>query len=559
MLGKRIRHLARYREIAYILIRNGFGWFITEIGLAHLLTVPRRVLIRDDRAREVRSPYERIRMAIEQLGPTFIKMGQVASMRTDLLPQELTEQLAKLHDHVPAMPFAVVEEIVEAELGRPLSDVFGEFSETAIGSASIGQVHRAQLRTGETVAVKVQRRDIQSNIAVDFEILADIVRLAERHFEWARHYELGEIVEEFRRTLQDECDYRIEARNAEKLHELFRQDRTVYIPQVNWDYTTSHVLVMEFVEGIKLDNHAALDQAGCNRKQVAVRICQAVFTQIFVHGFFHADPHPGNIAVLPGNGIVWMDFGMVGRLTPDLKRRLGALIIGLMRRNTALIVRALYRMGVVPADIDDRKLRQDVEQLRDRYYAVPLSQIHFGESIHDIFRVAYEHRIRIPADLSLVGKTLVTMEGVVENLDQDFRIMDIAESFGKRLIREQFHPKTLARSSVQSLVDGTDAMWDLPRQIRGLLSDLRRGRPRVQVDVPELSNLVQKMDRITNRMSFSVIILALSIFMAGLMIASSLTQPRVGILNLPFTDIGLVIGVLMVILLVWSIIRSGRL
>ncbi len=557
-LGKRIRHLTRYREITSILIRNGFGWFVDETGLARLLNFPRWVL-RGAQVREAPTAYERIRIAVEQLGPTFIKMGQVASLRTDLLPMELTEELARLGDEVPPMPFETVRKIVEKELGNPVEETFSEFSQTVIGSASIGQVHRAVLISGETVAVKVQRQDIRTNIEIDFEILADIARLAEKRFDWAQHYALTEIVEEFRRTLLDECDYAIEARNAERIYHQFEDDETVYIPKVNWDLSTGRVLVMEYVEGIKLDGDIRRVGVGLDPTVLATRVCNAVFAQIFIHGFFHADPHPGNLAALPGNVILFMDFGMVGSLTSDLKTRLGSLIIGLMRRNTDMIVRSLYRMGVVPDDIDDVKLRRDVERLRQKYYDVPLSQVNIGESVQDIFTVAYLHRIRIPADLSMVGKALVTLEGVVEHVDPTFRIMDVAESFGRRMVREQMDPRNLVKEALGTGADAAEFLIDFPRQLRLLLRDARAGKTRVQLRTPELDNVLHKLDRVTNRITLSVMILSLSIFMAGLMIASSIARPKASFLHVPLTDVGLVAGLIMVAALVWSIIRSGRL
>ena len=557
-LGKRIRHLTRYREITSILIRNGFGWFVDETGLARLLNFPRWVL-RGAQVREAPTAYERIRIAVEQLGPTFIKMGQVASLRTDLLPMELTEELARLGDEVPPMPFETVRKIVEKELGNPVEETFSEFSQTVIGSASIGQVHRAVLISGETVAVKVQRQDIRTNIEIDFEILADIARLAEKRFDWAQHYALAEIVEEFRRTLLDECDYAIEARNAERIYHQFEDDDTVYIPKVNWDLSTSRILVMEYVEGIKLDGDIRRVGVGLDPTVLATRVCNAVFAQIFIHGFFHADPHPGNLAALPGNVILFMDFGMVGSLTSDLKTRLGSLIIGLMRRNTDMIVRSLYRMGVVPDDTDDVKLRRDVERLRQKYYDVPLSQVNIGESVQDIFTVAYLHRIRIPADLSMVGKALVTLEGVVEHVDPTFRIMDVAESFGRRMVREQMDPRNLVKEALGTGADAAEFLIDFPRQLRLLLRDARAGKTRVQLRTPELDNVLHKLDRVTNRITLSVMILSLSIFMAGLMIASSIARPKASFLHVPLTDVGLVAGLVMVAALVWSIIRSGRL
>jgi ubiquinone biosynthesis protein len=556
ILGKRVRHLSRYKAVAQILIRNGFGWFIDEIGLTRLLTLPKR-LWRETERKETTTTSERIRMTIEQLGPTFVKIGQIASLRTDLLPLDLTEQLARLQDEVPPLEFAKIRQIVESELGCELEDIFQTFDEFPIGSASIGQVHRAVLQSGDIVAVKVQRPEIRRNIEVDFEILADIARLAEKRFKWAEHYELGSVVEEFRNTLLSELNYLIEGQNAERIRKMLYELNTVYIPQIYWDFTTSKILVMEFVKGIKLNEYSTLDSAGYNKKVLAARASKAVFSQILMHGFFHADPHPGNLAALPGDVILFMDFGMVGRLTPEMKGHLAGLIIGLMRRNTDLIIRALYRMGVVPATIDDDKLHRDIDLLRDKYYDIPLSQVNLGESVSDIFSVAYKHRIKIPADLSLVGKTLLTIEGVVTKLDPEFRIMDVALPFGKRLLKNQFKPRTVTRNMFGSMLDMADFATDFPRQMRHVLQEIRRERIKAELTIPEIQGFLNKLDRTSNRLSFSVVVLALSIFMAGAMIASSI-RPNLSIWRVPLMEFGIIISAIMVLLLIWSIFRSGR-
>ncbi|MDQ0190795.1 AarF/ABC1/UbiB kinase family protein [Alicyclobacillus cycloheptanicus] len=556
-LGKRVRHLQRYRQIAQIFIRNGFGWFIDGIGFAEFITLPKRFFT-DAQRRESLSTVERIRLVIEQLGPTFIKLGQIASLRTDVFPPEFIQELTKLQDEVPPVPFPQIREIVEMELGGPLQDTFRTFDETPIGSASIGQVHRAVLWTGEVVAVKVQRPDIERQIRVDLEVLADLAQMAERRFDWARLYQVSDVVAEFTRSLRDELDYTLEGRNADRIRKIFEDDPTVYIPEIYWDLTTPRVLVMEFVEGIKLKDVQALEQAGFDRQRLAANAARAVFTQLLIHGFFHADPHPGNLAALPNHVILFMDFGMVGRLTPDMKDRLASLVVGLMRKNTELIMRGLYRMGVVPLDVDDHKLRRDVEMLREKYYDIPLSQISLASSVNDIFQVAYRHRIQIPPDLALVGKTLLTIEGVVEELDPNFRIMDVAEPFGRQLLKERLHPRTIGRNLVSTAMDVTEFLVDFPKQVRFMVQEIGRGKIKVQMEVNEVNTILSKLDRISNRLSFSVMLLALSIFMAGLLIASALAKSANLLWRFPLTEVGLILGGVMLVWLIWAIFRSGR-
>jgi ubiquinone biosynthesis protein len=556
-LGKRVRYLQRYKDIAQILIRNGFGWFIDEIGLTEALRLPRRERAGEEERRPA-SLAQRIRRVLEELGPTFVKIGQVASLRQDLLPPDVIEQLTKLQDEVPPIGFTVVRQIIEEELGASMDALFSSLEEQPIGSASIGQVHRGVLHSGQVVAVKVQRPGIREAIEVDLEILADLASLAERHLEWARHYRVTDVVEEFRRTLTGELNYLLEARNAERIQRLMAGDPSVYIPSIFWDYTTQRVLTMEYVEGVKLNDRAGLAAAGLDRKLLASRCVRAVLSQILVHGVFHADPHPGNLAALPDHRILFMDFGMVGRLTPELKQRLASLIVGLMRRDTDLIIRALYRMGVVPPDVDQRRLRRDVDELREKYYDIPLSQIHLGESVRDIFIVAFRHRIQIPADLALVGKTLVTLEGLVEDLDPTFRVLDVAEPFGKYLLRERLDPRTWLRMLVDSAIDVSDALLDFPRQLRDLLREVRHGRVKVHVNVPEAERLLRGIDTASRHIALSLVLLSLSIFLAGMMIASALTKTASTFLNQSMTVTGLALEALLLLVILWSVLRSRR-
>ncbi|GLV13060.1 ABC transporter [Alicyclobacillus hesperidum] len=557
ILGKRVRHLSRYKDIAQILVANGFGWFIDEIGLFDILSLPRRIFS-ERRERETISTYERMRLVIEQLGPTFIKLGQIASLRADVFPPEFIEQLTKLQDEVPPVPFDQIRTIVETELGQPLLDVFRAFDELPVGAASIGQVHRAELHSGEEVAVKVQRPDIQQKIEIDLDILMDLARLAERHFEWAAHYELSQVVEEFRYTLLNELNYTIEGRNADRLRNIHEGDATVRIPRIFWDWTTSRVLTMEYVRGIKLTNGAFLRESGYRTGEIAQRVANAEFTQMLMHGFFHADPHPGNLAVLPDHSVLFMDFGMVGRLTPEMKRHLSALIIALMRRDSDAIVRVLYRMGVVPSDVDDRRLHRDVDNLREKYYDLPFTQISLGDAVSELFSVAYRHRIKIPSDLALVGKTLVTVEGVVEGLDSSFRILNIAEPFGRALLRDRMNPSHFIGKAFKGAVDTAELLTDVPRQIRGILREWRRGKVRVQLEMAEVDQLMRQLVRIGNRLSFSITLLAFSIFMAGLLIATVLKRSSSALWSFPTTEVGVAVGLFMVFILIVSIWRSSK-
>jgi Predicted unusual protein kinase len=552
-----MRHISRYRAIALALIRHGFGFVVEEIGFAPFLSLPRRRFPEPEQ-KAPKTVGERIRLVLQELGPAFVKLGQIASTRPDLLPEEIIVELEKLQDRVPPFSFQEVCGIVRDELGDEWHNLFQRLEELPLAAASIGQVHRAVLRSGENVAVKVQRPNIAGVIETDLEILQDLAALAEHRLEWAKAYKIRDMVDEFSKALRAELDYTIEYRNAEKMAGQFGSDPAVYVPKVFFEYSTKKVLTMEYIEGVKLNDPVKLRQDGYNTKRIAERLARAIFQQIFHNGFFHGDPHPGNVFALPGDVIAFIDFGMVGRLNPEMKYHFSSLVIALMRKSSDGVIKSILRMGIVPDDVNMAALRDDVEQLREKYYGVPLSRISLGEAVNDLFRTAFRHSIRIPADLTVLGKTLLTVEGVVEKLDPDFSIFDIAEPFGRQLLKERLHPKHVAESLWKRVNDFGEILIDLPKQMKEAAIWIKRGKWRIEMAVPELDLILRKLDRVGNRLSFSIVLLAFSIIMAGVVIASSLGRQSTLLWRIPVIEIGFGMATLMFLWLLFSIIRSGR-
>lgn len=502
---------------------------------------------------------ERIRLFLEELGPTFVKLGQIASTRSDLIPQDIIKELEKLQDQVGQIPYTEIQEIIEKELGEPIHAIFKDFNQEPLAAASIGQVHHAVLQSGEEVAVKVQRPNIEKKIHTDLEILMNFATLAETRLEWANQYKITEIIEEFKASILAELDYTLEGRNAHKIAMNFKNDKEgVKVPDVYWNFTTERVLTMEFVKGIKLDENVQLIQEGYQPKVIAEKLIHNLFEQILLDGFFHADPHPGNVMVLPEHQLLFMDFGMVGRLTPLMKEHLTDMIIALARQNTHAIVKAIYRMGVVPDEVNDDMMRGDIEELRDKYYDVPFSQVSLGEAVNDLFGVASKHQIRIPADLSLVGKALITLEGTVERLDPDISIVKIAQPFGKRLIKEKYRPKKIAEEVYEQADDYKDIILDLPEHVNAVYKLIRKGKVPLEISVSRVDMILKKLDRISNRLSFSIVLLSFSIIMVGLIIGSAIAGEVSYFWSLPVIEIGFVVAVLMFIWLIFAIFRSGR-
>lgn len=559
MIRKRIRHLQRYREIVNALVRHGFGFVIKDMGLFERLSISKRVLPKQRKGLQTKTIGERIRLFLEDLGPTFIKLGQVASTRYDLLPADVIAELEKMQDQAQPFTFDIVEQIVEEELGDSVENSFQKFSEKPLAAASIGQVHEAVLKTGEHVAVKIQRPNMLATIETDLDILKDLAMIAEQRLEWADRYQVRDIVDEFSQSLLEELDYTVEGRNAEKIGKQFQDDPKVIIPKVYWEYTTEKVLTMEYVKGIKLNETEKIIALGNNRQILAERIVDAILKQILIAGYFHGDPHPGNVLAGSDNTIIFLDFGSVGRLSPELKYHIASLVIALMRKKTEDVIKAITNMGIVPDDINMTSLRADVDQLYEKYYDVALSMVSLGHVINDLFAVAYKHHIRIPPDLTLLGKTLLTMEGMVVKLDPELSILKVAEPFGRRLLMQRYDPKNVAGNLWDQLVEMGEFISDFPKTLKEITTLLKNGKMKQELSFPEKGFKLNQLDRISNRISFSISLLSFSIILAGLIVATAISgRPLLNIEKIPAVEIGIGIATSLFVWLMISIFKGGK-
>ncbi|KAF9132471.1 ubiquinone biosynthesis protein [Paenibacillus rhizosphaerae] len=538
------------------LMRHGFGYIVEELGLFQMLSIPRRWITHE--TPQTKTLGERIRLVLEDLGPTFVKLGQLASTRSDLLPEPIIRELIKLQDQVPPFSSESAKGIIEQELDDAIEDIFSWFEESPIAAASIGQVHLGKLKTGEDVAVKVQRPGALQMVVRDLEILRDLTALAEKRWVWVKQYQIARLVEEFASSMRAELDYTQEGRNAEKIALQFQNDETVCIPRIFWQYTSSRVMTMEYVRGISLSHQEELVAKGYDLKETAEKLVESMLHQIFIEGFFHADPHPGNLLVRKDGSLAYLDFGMVGRLSEEMKDHLSSLIIALMRKNTDSMVRAVLRLGMMPEDGDIRELRRDLDSLREQYYNIPFSEISMGTALNDLFAVAQRHKVMIPPDLTLLGKALLTMEGVIEKLDPTLSIIDMAEPFGRKLIKDRFSTRNLRKKLLGGAAGLAEALFDLPDQARQISSLISKGKLKVEISVPEMEALMRKLDQISNRLSFSIVLLAFSIIMVGLIIGSSLNQQSSVLWHFPVIGTGFIVALLMVLWLLFSIFKSGR-
>ncbi len=556
MLRKKIKHTQRYQEIINAFIRNGFSHFLFKMDLTKRAS--KDTVEGADIDTNLQDMGLKLRHTLQELGPTFIKLGQIVSSRRDSVPEEITTELAKLQDDVTSFPFEKVREIVEGELGDTLENLFADFNEEPLATASIGQVHVAHLFTGEQVAIKIRRPDIQPTIETDLEILHNLARLMEDKFDWAKNYRLQDMIEEFASSLRDELDYQVEGRNAERIAKQFTDQPTIHIPNIHWEFSTKVVLTMDMIKGIKANHIDELEAQGYDLKLIAKRIVDSMFHQVLVEGFFHGDPHPGNVYILPDNEIAYLDFGMVGRISEDLRYHFVSLILSLQQGNSAGMIKTFDEMGLLDDETNMDGLLNDLNDLQSRFYDTLLTEISLGHMITELFAVAYGHNIQLPSSITILGKAILTLEGIVEELDPEFSIMKAVEPFGEKLIKQRFNPKSMLKSSWKQLVEDFEILTSLPKNINDVTSTIKKGKLRMNINLPELQVFLQRIDKISNRISFSIILLSFSILMVGLIIGASIAGQTTLLFRLPVIEAGSVVATLMFLFMIFSIIRSGR-
>lgn len=551
---RRLKHLRRYREIAEVFLRHGFGYTIERLDLVHLLPLGKRFSRRKKGPTERGNAAVRLRSALEQLGATFIKLGQLLSTRADLVPPQYVAELSHLQDDVPPFPTDEAIAMIEAELGRSLDDVFARFDAEPLAAGSIAQVHRAKLHSGEEVVVKLQRPGVEDQIRTDVEILGTLSRIVQDRLR-PEVINVVDFVDEFRRYIMSELDFTREGRNIERFREQFREDPDVVIPAVFWDLTTERLITMEYIAGVKVRDIGELDRLGIDRSRVARVGAEAFLKQVMLDGYFHGDPHPGNVFVLPDHRIAYVDFGVVGRVSLESKENLATLFIGIIRRDMERVVSSMIRLGAVDDQSDLRHLRDDISDLIDRHYGKSLKEIKAATILSESFELAQRHHIRLPSDLLLLGKALVTIEGMGERLDPEFNVIEIAEPFARKLLAERYNPKSISRRLSGELLHWGNIALGLPDRVDGILDQVERGRLSIQFVHRGLEALIHRLDFITNRLALAVVI-------ASLVIGSSLViQSSRGPFISGLPAIGVIGYVVAVILGAWlaiSILRSGR-
>jgi ubiquinone biosynthesis protein len=557
-INRNIRSIRRYRTILGILIKYGFGHVVEQLNINYYLELGRRIVTLGTAPKEIErlTQPERLRLAMEELGPTFIKLGQVLSTRPDLIPREYADEFRKLQDKVPGLPFASICKQIEQELGAPVANLFAHLDPQPLAAASIAQVHRGRLPSGEEVVVKVRRPGVDSLVETDLDILMGLAYLIENHIPTGALYDPMGIVKEFRRIIRREMDFSREGFTIDRFAANFANDPTVHVPKVHWEQTSEAVLTMEYVAGIKVSEFERLREGGLDLKVIARNGADCLLKQVLVHGFFHGDPHPGNIFILENNVICMLDYGMVGRLDDDLKYQLSELLVAVLQRDVDRVISQLLYSGELTDEVDRKQLKRDLSEFIDDYFEVPLQEINAGKLLGEFIDILTHYRIKFTPDLILLAKALVTMEGIGRQLDPEFNMIAHLRPFMERLLRERLAPGHLSRELLKTAQAYGALAKNLPHDVKELINRINRNKFKIDLEHRGLERLIADIDKSSNRLSFSLLI-------AALIVGSSLImQTEKGPLLFGFPILGFLGYLIAGFLGLWlaiAILRSGRL
>jgi len=543
VLRDAIQDLNRLRQISSVIVRHGFGAYLEQVRLGSAAPRGRPVPVEGGAAGA--APEEvppesgasaesrkaaRFRQLLVDLGPTFIKLGQLLSTRPDILPARWVDELSRLQDSCAPLPIAEVRAGIEQGLGRSVDELFEWLDPVPTASASIAQVHRARTHSGEDVAVKVQRPHIREQIEADLGLLQYVARLLEALVEETGIYTPSDIVDEFDRAIHEELDFHNEAKNARDMARASRELAVVFIPRVHGDLSSSTVLTLDYVDGVKVSDVAS--RPGYDPEQVARNIIEATFRHLFGEGIFHGDPHPGNVLALSGNRVAFIDFGLVGRIGRPMQEALVTLIMGVALRDPETVARILYRIGVPEAHASLTTLRDDIAGILDRYLGLKLEEIQSASLLRDMLDLAVRHRIRVPKEYALLSKASVTIEGLIRGLYPDLDVLQIGMPYVKEMLFARFNPADASGTLMKSILKLQGLAEDVPAQLSQILSDLEGGKLRVNVRSESFERIADNVRSLGLTVFLGLV--ASSLAMGGLLVVSRQLSGSRGLLLLGF-------------------------
>ena len=549
------RDFGRLRQIAGILMRYGWGDVAKRLGKGSVIGWAGHALSTKppEEARNL-PPEVRARLAIQELGPTFVKLGQVLATRPDIFPPQWIDEFSKLQDHVPPVPFEALLPELEQAFGRSPFEVFRDLQDEPIAGASIAQVHLAKLPDGTPVVLKIRRPNVQESIDADLRLLSHLGRLLEAEFPEVRRFQPGKIIAQFSKSLKRELDFTLEGRSTERFSRNFAEDENVKFAKIYWDYCSEGVLVMEQINGIPGNALEHARQAGLDLKLLAERGANAVLKMVLIDGFFHADPHPGNVFYLAESKIAIIDCGMVGRISYEKRNEIADLLAALVSRDIDTL-RDILILWSGETNIDEAKLSADIDEFICNYDNAPLKHMRFSAVLNDLTTIMRENQLAVPPDLTMLFKALITLEGLGRQLDPDFQIVSFLTPFVKKIIIDRYMPATLYKKGKRSLGHVFDAITGLPGDVSQVLREAGKGKLKLNLDLKRLDHFGHQLDHSTNRLSLALIT-------AALIVGSSIVMTVKGgptLFGLPaFGFLGFFMAFFIGLILVVSIMRSGR-
>ncbi len=556
-LSRSHKYLTRYRQILTVLMKYGFGDVFSRIRGERIVENLLRATSRKPEQEKITklSREARLRKALEELGPTFVKAGQILSTRPDLIGPELISEFEKLQDNVPPVSFDHVRKTIETELDSPIEQIFKYFDKSPLAAASIGQVHQAQLPDGQDVVVKVQRPGILKTIQIDLKIIRHLATLAEKHMEEWELQQPTRIVDEFARMIEKELDYTLEAAHMERFASQFADEETIHVPAVFHKFSSQRILTMEYVEGIKASEISLLEQSGLDPALLAFRGADLMMKQIFIHGFIHADPHPGNVLFLEDNVICYLDFGMMSRVSRKQMESLVDAATYAVKNDEIRLTNTLLKIVDYDREPDRKDLENSISELLDRYLFRELEDLDLSQILTNVMKIVTRHRLRIPPDFYIMMKAIAASQALGRKLDPGFKYAEAMTPFLSRIKLEKLLPHRIITDLFELTCESAELFKEIPQETSTILRQITRGKAQIQLEHRGFETMLTTFDKISNRLSFAILVASLVI--GSSVIVLSGVPPKWN--DIPIIGlVGFIVAAVMALFLIITILRHGK-